>query len=110
MRLLPCALCSLVVLGVIPPTRAWLGWFRPIARAVEIFAHFTRLDSFLVPHRHEHFAVCRGGIGGGHYNALCRNADDGNWYQYNDSVVSKAALADLDPGEPYILFYQLRDR
>ena len=52
----------------------------------------------------------RGGIGGGHYHALCLNADDANWYSYNDSAVSRAALADLDPAEPYILFYHLRDQ
>ena len=28
-----------------------------------------------------------GGLGGGHYWAYCKN-NDGNWYKFNDAVVS----------------------
>jgi hypothetical protein len=31
-----------------------------------------------------------GGLGGGHYTAFCRNREDGEWYNYDDSRVSKA--------------------
>jgi len=31
-----------------------------------------------------------GGMGGGHYTAFCRNKEDGQWYNYDDSRVSKA--------------------
>lgn len=31
-----------------------------------------------------------GGMGGGHYTAFCRNKLDGEWYNYDDSRVSKA--------------------
>lgn len=31
-----------------------------------------------------------GGMGGGHYTAFCRNKIDGQWYNYDDSRVSKA--------------------
>jgi ubiquitin C-terminal hydrolase len=34
-----------------------------------------------------------GGIGGGHYHALCVDVDDGHWYHYNDSTVSKSGNA-----------------
>jgi ubiquitin carboxyl-terminal hydrolase 4/11/15 len=31
-----------------------------------------------------------GGMGGGHYTAFCRNKEDREWYNYDDSRVSKA--------------------
>jgi ubiquitin carboxyl-terminal hydrolase 4/11/15 len=31
-----------------------------------------------------------GGLGGGHYTAFCKNREDGQWWNYDDSRVSKA--------------------
>mmetsp|Transcript_26873 Transcript_26873/g.54590 ORF Transcript_26873/g.54590 Transcript_26873/m.54590 type:complete len:88 (-) Transcript_26873:91-354(-) len=47
-----------------------------------------------------------GGMGGGHYHALCRKRHDGGWYQCNDSTVRAARLDQVDRSQPYILFYQ----
>ncbi|KAI9734542.1 MAG: CSN-associated deubiquitinating enzyme Ubp12 [Cirrosporium novae-zelandiae] len=50
-----------------------------------------------------------GGLGGGHYTAFAKNFIDGNWYEYNDSMVSKKN----DPhyvvsNAAYLLFYRRR--
>ena len=34
-------------------------------------------------------AIHSGGLGGGHYFAICKNYLDDSWYEYNDSNVSK---------------------
>ncbi len=47
-----------------------------------------------------------GGMGGGHYLALCQKRDDKKWYQYNDSTVRLSSLDQLHKSQPYILFYQ----
>lgn len=33
----------------------------------------------------QHYGSC----GGGHYTAVCKNADDGNWYKFDDTSVSQ---------------------
>ncbi|KAL2002392.1 hypothetical protein VTN02DRAFT_60 [Thermoascus thermophilus] len=50
-----------------------------------------------------------GGLGGGHYTAFAKNFTNGEWYEYNDSHVSKA----IDPQKvvtsaAYLLFYRRR--
>ncbi|KAJ3327076.1 Ubiquitin carboxyl-terminal hydrolase 21 [Blyttiomyces sp. JEL0837] len=49
-----------------------------------------------------------GGLGGGHYIAHCKNPDNGNWYQRNDSRVSECSESSLlDMGSSaYVLFFQ----
>jgi len=49
-----------------------------------------------------------GGSGGGHYWAYAKN-DDGNWYKYNDNVVSTLNLAKIVSAEAYCLFYRLKN-
>jgi len=49
-----------------------------------------------------------GGMGGGHYHALCLKSDDRAWYSCNDSTVRPASLHTLDRSQPYILFYHNR--
>lgn len=49
---------------------------------------FSRLHADAVDN---HF----GGLGGGHYTAFCRNKVDGQWYNYDDSRVSKADPASV---------------
>ncbi|KAK4204491.1 UCH-domain-containing protein [Triangularia verruculosa] len=50
-----------------------------------------------------------GGLGGGHYTAFAKNFNDGLWYEYNDTSVSKCS----DPQKvvtpaAYLLFYRRR--
>ncbi|KAL3417342.1 ubiquitin carboxyl-terminal hydrolase [Phlyctema vagabunda] len=50
-----------------------------------------------------------GGLGGGHYTAFAKNFNDNQWYEYNDSSVSKTS----DPckvvsSSAYLLFYRRR--
>ena len=50
----------------------------------------------------------------GHFVAYCKSPIDGNWYFYNDSIVTKCGdkveEEMLSNGIPYILFYQKRMR
>ena len=49
-----------------------------------------------------------GGSGGGHYWAYAKN-DDGNWYKYNDNVVSTLNSSKIVSSEAYCLFYRLKN-
>ncbi|BEI92295.1 uncharacterized protein CcaverHIS019_0411150 [Cutaneotrichosporon cavernicola] len=50
-----------------------------------------------------------GGLGGGHYTAFCRNKIDEQWYNYDDSRVSKASTdAVKNNRAAYLLFYKRR--
>uniref|UniRef100_A0A1I7WSL4 ubiquitinyl hydrolase 1 n=1 Tax=Heterorhabditis bacteriophora TaxID=37862 RepID=A0A1I7WSL4_HETBA len=44
----------------------------------------------------------------GHYLAYCRNEVDGNWYEFDDSTVTKLDSAYVLTKEAYVLFYQKR--
>ena len=46
-----------------------------------------------------------GGLGGGHYWAYCKN-NDGNWYKFNDAVVSTLKKEKIVSPEAYCLFYK----
>ena len=37
----------------------------------------------------QHYGSC----GGGHYTAVCKNVEDGNWYKYDDSSVNMADVS-----------------
>jgi ubiquitin carboxyl-terminal hydrolase 4/11/15 len=50
-----------------------------------------------------------GGLGGGHYTAFCRNADDGNWYEFDDSYVRQVEPNSVVTEAAYVLFYMRRD-
>lgn len=43
---------------------------------------------------------------GGHYLAYCKNEYDNNWYEFDDTVVTKLETADVLTKEAYVLFYQ----
>ncbi|KAI1818744.1 UCH-domain-containing protein [Poronia punctata] len=47
-----------------------------------------------------------GGLGGGHYTAYAKNFVDGQWYSYNDSVVSKTTTDRIVDSSAYMLFYR----
>lgn len=50
-----------------------------------------------------------GGLGGGHYTAFCRNKVDDQWYNYDDSRVSKASAESVKNNRAaYLLFYKRR--
>ena len=49
-----------------------------------------------------------GGLGGGHYTAYAKNANDGEWYNFDDSSVSQAADRELVSKSAYVLFYTRR--
>ncbi|KAK6909152.1 hypothetical protein I203_103167 [Kwoniella mangroviensis CBS 8507] len=51
-----------------------------------------------------------GGMGGGHYTAFCRNKVDGQWYNYDDSRVSKADVDAVQSRAAYLLFYRRRTK
>ncbi|WWC91950.1 uncharacterized protein L201_006902 [Kwoniella dendrophila CBS 6074] len=51
-----------------------------------------------------------GGMGGGHYTAFCRNRIDGQWYNYDDSRVSKADVESVQSRAAYLLFYRRRTK
>lgn len=50
-----------------------------------------------------------GGLGGGHYTAFCRNAEDGNWYEFDDSYVRQVPASSVVTEAAYVLFYMRRD-
>ena len=45
-----------------------------------------------------------GGVGGGHYTAVCKNF--GNWYNYNDSSCYSTNEKDVVSSSAYVLFYR----
>lgn len=49
-----------------------------------------------------------GGLGGGHYTAFCRNKVDHQWYNYDDSRVSRASAENVQSRAAYLLFYKRR--
>ncbi|KAH7061393.1 hypothetical protein B0J12DRAFT_292387 [Macrophomina phaseolina] len=49
-----------------------------------------------------------GGLGGGHYTAVAKNFYDGQWYDYNDSMVSKKSPSTIVNSSAYLLFYRRR--
>ncbi len=47
-----------------------------------------------------------GGMGGGHYYAMCRNELDKKWREYNDTHVREVSKEELLKQKPYCLFYR----
>ncbi|CAG8445766.1 5584_t:CDS:10 [Diversispora eburnea] len=47
----------------------------------------------------------RGGLGGGHYVAYAKNPIDGNWYEFDDTYITKKSEEDISRLEAYALFY-----
>jgi ubiquitin C-terminal hydrolase len=46
-------------------------------------------------------------MGGGHYTAYAKN--DGSWYSFNDSSVSKVSSNEVVSRDAYMLFYRRAD-
>ncbi|KAL9102414.1 MAG: hypothetical protein Q9163_002435 [Psora crenata] len=57
---------------------------------------------------YELFAVDNhyGGLGGGHYTAYAKNFIDKNWYEYNDSWVTRRKDESVITSAAYLLFYR----
>ncbi|KAF2426597.1 UCH-domain-containing protein [Tothia fuscella] len=49
-----------------------------------------------------------GGLGGGHYTAFAKNFVDNEWYEYNDSMVSRRQPSAVVTTAAYLLFYRRR--
>ncbi|KAI8372393.1 hypothetical protein BD560DRAFT_394819 [Blakeslea trispora] len=49
-----------------------------------------------------------GGLGGGHYTSYAQNFENGNWYNFDDSHVSKVDVSDVKTTAAYLLFYKRR--
>jgi ubiquitin carboxyl-terminal hydrolase 4/11/15 len=56
------------------------------------------------------FAVANhvGGLHGGHYFAYCKNTKEGEWYEFNDTSVSKIEVKKVCSDNAYVLFYSRR--
>ena len=49
-----------------------------------------------------------GSLGGGHYTSYCFHAKHDQWYEFNDSKVTKINAEDTISPHAYILFYKKR--
>lgn len=45
----------------------------------------------------------------GHYVAYCRNEFDKNWYEYDDSLVTRVSALEVMNKEVYVMFYQKKN-
>ena len=57
--------------------------------------------------KYDLFAVSQhyGGMGGGHYTAVCKNID-GNWYDYDDRSCTQTSKRNICSSAAYVLFYR----
>ena len=60
--------------------------------------NYSKYDLFAVS---QHY----GGMGGGHYTAVCKNID-GKWYEYDDSDCSPISQNQIITNAAYVLFYR----
>ncbi len=51
-------------------------------------------------------AIHSGGLGGGHYYAVCKNYLDDKWYEYNDTNVSRVSNDRILKYSPYLFVYK----
>ena len=60
--------------------------------------------------KYDLFAVSQhyGGMGGGHYTAICKNID-GEWYEYDDQSCTRASKRDICTNAAYVLFYRRKN-
>ena len=60
--------------------------------------------------KYDLFAVSQhyGGMGGGHYTAVCKNID-GNWYEYDDMHCSLISPKKVCTSAAYVLFYRRKN-
>ncbi|KAI8098402.1 uncharacterized protein B0P05DRAFT_582735 [Gilbertella persicaria] len=71
-------------------------------------------DKVLGPHEHrlvyDLYAVDNhyGGIGGGHYTAFAQNFLDKEWYEFNDTQVTRIESNEIKTNAAYLLFYKRR--
>ena len=60
------------------------------------------------PPTYDLFAVSEhiGGLGGGHYTAVAKNAQAGKWFSFNDSIVTEVQPEAAVTPKAYVLFYR----
>ena len=63
--------------------------------------NYSKYDLFAVS---QHY----GGMGGGHYTAVCKNID-GKWYEYDDESCSSISQNQVITEAAYVLFYRRKD-
>jgi len=70
----------------------------------------VRKNELSIPLVYDLYAISNhsGSLAGGHYTAMCLHRD-GNWYDYNDTVVHPITEDELTKPEAYVLFYRRRD-
>lgn len=49
-----------------------------------------------------------GGLGGGHYTAYAKNANQNAWYSFDDALVTPTSANNVVTRSAYVLFYQLQ--
>ncbi|TKR80891.1 hypothetical protein L596_014876 [Steinernema carpocapsae] len=77
----------------------------------EFLCENVDLSSDLTPTEYDlcAFVTHRGGGSDyGHYLAYCRNETDNNWYEFDDSTVTRIDAAEVLNKQAYVLFYQKR--
>ena len=51
--------------------------------------------------------ICHhGSVGGGHYTAVAQNATNGEWYEFDDEIVSHISAESVLRSQAYVLFYK----
>lgn len=51
--------------------------------------------------------ICHHGtVGGGHYTCYAKHEPTGNWFEYDDQLVTKVTPETVQNCEPYVLFYR----
>ncbi|WVW86415.1 hypothetical protein I302_108461 [Kwoniella bestiolae CBS 10118] len=91
---------------------------RKVAKSMKMNGHSGELEELGIDEHDDEemiydlYAVDNhfGGMGGGHYTAFCRNRVDGQWYNYDDSRVSKADVEAVQSRAAYLLFYRRRTK
>jgi ubiquitin carboxyl-terminal hydrolase 4/11/15 len=60
--------------------------------------------------KYDLYAVSRhfGGMGGGHYTAICKNID-GYWYEYDDKACRRSSEEKVCTSAAYVLFYRRKN-
>ena len=68
------------------------------------------LNSKGEPQIYDLFAVSNhyGSLNFGHYTATCKNLFDDQWYDFNDSSVSRTSLSQVVSNSAYVLYYMRR--
>ena len=82
-----------------------LVWFVITVRKI-IFVIIIEVRNVWFFSNHTTYSSYLGTAGGGHYTAYALNNIDQEWYEYDDSYVTKVEAATVMNAEAYVLFYR----